>query len=158
MGSWHFPALLPFFLSPSSFFSPLSFSLPPISFCIFYTHRYSSCLSGMLTGGADIQHLGRDIRAAAAHGCLPRWRCLGVKLHFLVSAGLHGCRLTFPEILAEQSFSNRGEVAPTPALFSGGHTDTVSPWGRESGRRVWRGNAGGAKGICPFDWRHFWLP
>ena len=135
MGSWHFPALLPFFLSPSSFFSPLSFSLPPISLCIFYTHRYSSCRSGMLTVGADIQHLGRDIRAAAVHGCLPRWRCLGVKLHFLVSAGLHGCRLTFPEILAEQSFSNRGEVAPTPRPVFLEDTHYVSLWGRESGEK-----------------------
>lgn len=104
------PLSLPLFLSP---LLPLSH----LSLYFLHTHRYSSCRSGMLTGAADIQHLGRDIRAAAVQGCLPRWHCLGVKLHFLVSAGLHGCRLTFPEILAEQSFSNRGEVAPTLRPF-----------------------------------------
>ena len=111
-------SLPPSFLPPSFSVPSPSPSLPSLSVLSTHTHRYSSFHSGMLTGGADIQHLGHDIRAAAVHDCLPRRRRPGVKLHFLVSAGLHGRRLTFPEILAEQSFSNRGEVAPTPAPFS----------------------------------------
>lgn len=110
-GSWglsssSLPSVLSLFSCPpfSLLLSPSLFSL---SLYFLHPHRHSSCRSQMLTVGADIQHFCHDIRVAAVHSCLLRRRCLGVKLHFLVSTGLHGCLLTLPEILAEQSFLNK---------------------------------------------------
>lgn len=87
----------------------------------------------------------------ALPGCETALPCQRWSSWMLTDFSRNSCRAEFLK-------QGRG-CAHTPPLFPGGHTDTMSTSGAESqGRRVWRGNAGGAKGICPFDWRHFWLP